>query len=215
MPKYEILETTKEHDGHVLHRIRSLVELELSNVRPGELGGWIASEPNLSQEGECWVYPNAMVLEDASVQGDCRINDCAEIRGKAHLSDFVLVHDSAVIEGDVVIDQTCTIRGTTNIFGNAHISCGQDGPQIIEGAAIDFDVSYGNEYAVFSFADDSGLTVAVSKSARVCVTPTWTVERWSGSLNEFAEYAVANDHGIDSLPWTYELAGAYVERWRV
>ena len=43
--KYEFTGETMEFDGHTLHGIR--------NINTNELGGWIESEKNLSQEDDC------------------------------------------------------------------------------------------------------------------------------------------------------------------
>ena len=43
--KYEFTDETKNYEGHLLHRIRRLSD--------SKLGGWIESEKNLSQEGNC------------------------------------------------------------------------------------------------------------------------------------------------------------------
>ena len=44
-PKYEFTDKTITNDGHILHEIRRLSD--------GKIGGWIESEDNLSQEGNC------------------------------------------------------------------------------------------------------------------------------------------------------------------
>ena len=43
-----------EFDGRKLYRIKALKDF--NNVKEGELGGYIESEQNLSQEGNAWVY---------------------------------------------------------------------------------------------------------------------------------------------------------------
>ena len=59
-PKYEFTGETKVVDGHEVHRIR-----RISN---GEIGGWIGSEEDLSQEGECWVGGEAVVWNCKFIQ---------------------------------------------------------------------------------------------------------------------------------------------------
>ena len=64
-PKYEFSDETMTTEyGITLHRIRALKAIRLENreVRPGELGGWLESEANLSHFGRCWVEKNAAVL---------------------------------------------------------------------------------------------------------------------------------------------------------
>ena len=46
--------------GRTLHRIHALKSF--GNVKKGDLGGWVESEENLSQEGECWIYDLTMLV---------------------------------------------------------------------------------------------------------------------------------------------------------
>lgn len=60
MKKYELLkDDCIEVDGHVLHRIKALKDFD--NVKAGELGGYVGSEFNLSQDNNCWVYNNEVI----------------------------------------------------------------------------------------------------------------------------------------------------------
>ena len=55
MRKYEI--TDIQHpDNARLHRIKALIDILRWGVKAGDLGGYIQSESNLSQIGDCWVY---------------------------------------------------------------------------------------------------------------------------------------------------------------
>ena len=51
--KYELTSITMEFGGRTLYRIRSLKNF--SDVRKGDLGGWVQTKDNLSQEGDCWI----------------------------------------------------------------------------------------------------------------------------------------------------------------
>ena len=51
--KYELTKETMYFDGVTLHRIKALKDFR--NVDAGELGGWVESEKNLSQSGDCWI----------------------------------------------------------------------------------------------------------------------------------------------------------------
>ena len=68
MKKYELTDETIEVYGTALHRIKALKDF--GNVKKGELGGYVESERNLSQEGNCWVYGNAWVCGNAEVCGN-------------------------------------------------------------------------------------------------------------------------------------------------
>lgn len=63
MKKYRLTAETIEHDGTILHRIQATKNF--SNVKAGELGGWVESEDNLSQEGDCWLYDDSKVYKKA------------------------------------------------------------------------------------------------------------------------------------------------------
>ena len=65
--KYK-LTNTKVMNGMTLYQIQALKDF--SNIKRGDLGGWIQSKKNLSQEGECWVFSNAHVYNNAKVYGN-------------------------------------------------------------------------------------------------------------------------------------------------
>lgn len=106
--KYKITDETTKYLGRTLHRIEALCTF--NDVKIGDKGGFIESENNLLQEGTCWVYNNAKVLEQAIVSGDACIYDNAVIRGNA------LVYDNAEVA------TRATVRGNAKVYGNACIS---------------------------------------------------------------------------------------------
>lgn len=76
--KYEILKDEFiEFDGRKLYRIKALKDFH--NVKKGKVGGYIASERNLSHEGEAWVYGNACVSGDAQVYGNAQVAGNAQV----------------------------------------------------------------------------------------------------------------------------------------
>ncbi len=83
MKKYELTGETRKVGGHTLHRIRAM--RDFGNVLKGDLGGWIESESNLSQDGKCWVSGNAKVYGDAKVSGDAWVGGNAEVCGNAEV----------------------------------------------------------------------------------------------------------------------------------
>lgn len=68
MKNYKFTGLTKEYYGRTLRQI----ECEKYGV-----GGWIESESNLSQEGDCWVADYAMVYDNSKVSGNANIKDCS------------------------------------------------------------------------------------------------------------------------------------------
>ena len=86
MKKYELTDETIEVYGTALHRIKALKDF--GNVKKGELGGYVESERNLSQEGNCWVYDNARVYSNAKVFGNAEVCGNAEVFGNA---DYITI----------------------------------------------------------------------------------------------------------------------------
>ena len=63
MKKYEFTSECKVYFGVTLRRIKSLIDF--SDVKKGELGGFIEKEENLSHSGNAWVYGDANVSGNA------------------------------------------------------------------------------------------------------------------------------------------------------
>ncbi len=83
MKKYELTANTIEYYGKTLYQIKALKDFE--NVHTGDLGGYIESENNLSQEGNAWVYSNAKVCGNAEVFGNAKVCGNAEVFGNAEV----------------------------------------------------------------------------------------------------------------------------------
>ena len=60
-----------EKRGDNLFRVVALKDF--GNVKKGDIGGFIEKEENLSQEGLCWVYDNALICEGARVSDNARV----------------------------------------------------------------------------------------------------------------------------------------------
>ena len=85
MKKYELLvDDTITFFGVQLFRIKALISF--SGIEKGEVGGYIASEKNLSQSGNAWVDGDARVYGDAWVYGNARVSGNAEVDGDARVS---------------------------------------------------------------------------------------------------------------------------------
>ena len=86
MKKYELTTECKEFLGRKLYRIKALTFF--SDVKEGDLGGWIEKEENLSQEGNTWVYGDATVCDNARVGDNAWVCGDAEIKKKTHLLEI-------------------------------------------------------------------------------------------------------------------------------
>ena len=77
MKKYELTSDTKIVFGHILYRIKALSSFGC--VSAGDLGGFLESEKNLSQNGDAWVYGDAEVYGDARVYGNAEVSKIGSI----------------------------------------------------------------------------------------------------------------------------------------
>lgn len=146
-PKYEITANTMqvyEHtDDKLVHQIRALKDF--GDVKAGDLGGWIESEENLSQSGNCWVADNAMVYDHAQVRDNAilrgnaiacdraqvtenaklfdktRIADDARISGQAELHDFAYAKDDAIISDFALASGRASVSGEAQVLNHAKI----------------------------------------------------------------------------------------------
>ncbi len=71
--KYELTENKKEFFGIILFQIKSKINIDICNVKIGDLGGFIEKELNLSHSGDAWVSDNARVYGNAWVSDNARI----------------------------------------------------------------------------------------------------------------------------------------------
>ena len=101
MKKYELTSETKNVFGHILYRIKALSSFGC--VSAGDLGGFLESEKNLSQNGDAWVYGNAEVYGDAWVYGNARVYGNAEVYGDAWVYGDARVYGDAWVSGNAEV----------------------------------------------------------------------------------------------------------------
>ena len=94
--KYEL---TDETNGSGLRRIRALRDIPRYGVKEGDLGGWVESEGNLTQEGDCWVFDYAQVSDTALISGDARVFGNSWVFGNAQVFGNARVFNAAVCGG--------------------------------------------------------------------------------------------------------------------
>jgi hypothetical protein len=99
--KFEMTDETMEYRCRILHRIKAL--RDFSDVKKGDLGGWIQKEENLSQKGNCWVYGNAVVSGRSSVWGNAMVYGNAWVYGNAKVYGNAAVGGALVISGTAII----------------------------------------------------------------------------------------------------------------
>lgn len=115
--KYEILKEEKNKSlGTECYRIRALKDLPSHGVKKGDLGGWIESDKNLSQEGDCWVDGNAAVLDNACVKDNALVTD------EAYIADNAIVQDNAVVSNGAEVINSATVKGNALVKGHSTVA---------------------------------------------------------------------------------------------
>ena len=110
--KYEI--TSIAHPQFPwLHRIRALVDVNEA-VPKGTLGGFVEYEQNLSQEGSCWIYDQAICCERAVVERSAGLFQEAIAKGDALLTGTAVMYQTSIAE------ESCRILAG-EVWNMAHI----------------------------------------------------------------------------------------------
>ena len=120
--KYEFVEgDTKQFNGRTMHRIRALVAIGLI-ISPGDLGGYVENESNLSVYGDAWVYGDARVSGNARVSGDAWVSGNARVSGNAWVYGDAEVYGNARVYGDAWVSGNARVYGDAWVSGNARVS---------------------------------------------------------------------------------------------
>ena len=168
MKKYELTDEAKTlADGTVLHRIRAVRYFTLADgtdVRAGDLGGWVEREDNFSHDGSAWVCGEARVYGEARVCGE------AEVYGEARVFGNAEVCGEARVFGGAVVCGGAEVCGNAEVFGNAEV-CGEavvcGNAEIYGEARVCGNAEVYGEARVFGNAEVCG-EARVFGEARVC-----------------------------------------------
>lgn len=141
--KYELVESDSKiaSSGSRVCRIRALVPIPGTVVKPGDLGGFVYRKSNLedSLTSGAWVYDDAVIDGNARVEGNATVHekayinyravikDNAVISGSAHVGDNACFSDNATAQENAVIGGDARVRGCSSIRDKAHI----DGAAVI------------------------------------------------------------------------------------
>lgn len=171
--KYKLIEGSRFWQyGRPLYRIQAL--RDFSDVKKGDLGGFVESEANLSQMGDCWIYDMAQAVDKSRVEGDACLRDCSKMYGSS------IIKDKAQLQGCARMIQ---------------YACLEDNAVAIDADILGFVTITGDvvirrekDYIVFSDIPETGFYA----------TYTFPNKRWSfvlfkGTSKEFIECAPFND----------------------
>lgn len=120
--KYKLTDETITCLGKVLRRIEALKDF--ADVKKGDKGGFIESEKNLSQKGNCWIYDDAKVFEEARVFENAKVFENSIVCGNAKIYGNTLIYENAVVCENAEVYEFVIVDGNAQISGNAKVlSC--------------------------------------------------------------------------------------------
>jgi NDP-sugar pyrophosphorylase family protein len=88
---------------------------DFSDVKKGELGGYLEGYHNLSQTGNCWVYNIAIVRDYA------RVSENAQISDKAKVFDYACIYGNATVYGNAQVYGNAIVKENAKVTGNARV----------------------------------------------------------------------------------------------
>lgn len=117
--KYKLTEESINYLCRTLYRIEALKDFD--DIKKGDKGGYVESEANLSQEGNCWIYDNAKVFDSAKVFNNAKICVNARVFGEAQVYNNALVCDKALICRNAEICGNTMVGGNSEVYDNAKV----------------------------------------------------------------------------------------------
>nr|DAJ64623.1 MAG TPA: hypothetical protein [Caudoviricetes sp.] len=201
--KYELVpETVTKFYNRPMYRIRALKDF--SDVKKGDLGGYVESEENLSQTGYCWIYDGSIVGLGAKVVED------AVVKGYSNVIEYSRISNNAIVEKDSVIKGGSSIKFNSHVINSmvvgesfvafstinerslieqgSSIWYSTIGSNVIvkSGAVIRFDVNSNEDYVVYKapFSYGRSLTASTKKDIWSCEPLAETAEKLRAYLIE-------------------------------
>nr|DAR02701.1 MAG TPA: Putative transferase, nesg, ydcK, Structural Genomics.38A [Caudoviricetes sp.] len=215
--KYELVpETVTKFYSKPTYRIRALKDF--SDVKKGQYGGYVESEENLSQSGNCWIYDDSIVGSRSRVLDNAIVKDSSKVINGSEISDDAIIEKGSLIdESSVVCDRSRVISSLVTessaviyssiVNEDSMIEQGSTvfnaivGPKVYvkNGAVIRFDINGTEDYAVYSnpFSYSRSLTASTKKDIWSCEPHADTAEK----LREFLIEDEVLEEGDEYLKW--------------
>ncbi|WP_208433221.1 hypothetical protein [Bartonella taylorii] len=121
--KFALTNETRVFGNHTLYRIQALKDF--ADVKAGDLGGFIEKESNLSHDGNCWVYDDALVFKNGHVYENAKVFGNAIVAGyvygNAHVYGKAIIYDHAYVYDNARVYENARIANNVHVCENAHI----------------------------------------------------------------------------------------------
>lgn len=118
MNKYKLTKKSINYKGRTLYQIQALKDFTIFNtdIKKGDLGGYIEKEFNLSQYNYCWIGKHVKVLGNARVAGEALITGYVTMTGNSYCFGKLTVFGKCIISGKEVIHENDSITIVGLIF---------------------------------------------------------------------------------------------------
>ena len=107
---------------HTYRFFRPKALKDFSDVKKGEIGGYVKSYCNLSQKGNCWVYESAVVSRNGLVTDNAKVSGLVHITDNAKVTENAEVSGSTEICDNVIVTKNAFISNNTILTGNKIIT---------------------------------------------------------------------------------------------
>lgn len=215
--KYELVpETVTKFYSRPMYRIRALKDF--SDVKKGQYGGYVESEENLSQTGNCWIYDDSIVCKGSRVIDNAIVKDSSTVTSYSEISDDAIIEKgSRIDDSSVVCDQSRVIdslvtEGSAIIYNstvheNSMIEQGSTvcgavvGPKthVKNGAVIRFYINSSGDYVVYNPPVSYGRSLTASTKI-----DAWSCEPLVDTAEKLRAYLVEDEvleEGDEYLRW--------------
>lgn len=181
--KYILTSETEKINGTILYRIVAI--RDFGDVKKGDLGGWIEKEENLSHDGDCWVYDEAMVWGNARIFDNAKVKEFSWVFESAQVYSHAQLCGHAFIFGHAEVYGCSCILGDAQIFGHARILgktkiC--EFATICDNAKIFGNVQVGGDAEIYGDAivenDSDFIVFKDTWSSGICFTYTKSNKMW-------------------------------------
>lgn len=170
------------------YRIQALKDF--SDVKAGDIGGFVENENNLSQDGDCWIYNDALCGDDARIFNNAKIYDNSMVCGKACIYDNVQMHDNAIISGkcyakdNVILSGNAIVTDNVRLFNNVFIK-----DAFIKGDMFIYqNINISGKLNIIDDIDFTGNAVIKDRSDFIIFQEWWNQGRkivWTKSNNKY------------------------------
>ena len=97
----------RDYPDYGYYRPKSLKDF--SDVYKNDIGGYLEGYRNLSQFGDCWIYDEALVINNS------KVSENAMVAGKASIDDNVEVYGNAKVSGHANISENAKEIGRAHV----------------------------------------------------------------------------------------------------